>query len=75
MAFHTKVANPTGSLFCSLGRVKLQNEDPRSNSFLEESVTNNEIKDYFILILRFPIAFFQLNNSIKNNFYNNSMQV
>jgi len=55
--------------------VKLQNEDPRSNSFLEESVTNNEIKDYFILILRFPIAFFQLNNSIKNNFYNNSIQV
>ena len=28
-------ANPTGSSFCSLGRVKLQNEDPRSNALLD----------------------------------------
>ena len=70
-----KDAKQTRSSFCSLAWVKLQNEDPRSNSFLEKSVTNNEIKDNFIPILRFPIAFFQLNNSIKSNFYNNSIQV
>ena len=47
--------------FCSLAWVKLQNEDPRSNSFYKST---NNVKDNFIPILRFPIAFFQLNRQM-----------